>query len=271
MIDVTKEFNLLMPEILCVSWAFILLLIAFFKGKNQITIMILSTMIVLGVSFGVLLSFKETVPTQIFFGMLEISTLHQWIKGFFLLSAFLVVGVLGASFSRLDIKKTEVLSVILLAIVGGSLLISANHFLVLFVALELMGFSTYIVIASWEDGDHAIEASLKYFITGGVASAFLLLGIVFLYSKCGDLDFDSVERMLRGDVPLACVGAAFVLGGLLFKLPVAPFHMWAPDVYQGSSSPKQKQQQDAHSPSFLKHYAQQSLFIDRHTLLGRTS
>ena len=96
--------------------------------------MILSTMIVLGVSFGVLLSFKETVPTQIFFGMLEISTLHQWIKGFFLLSAFLVVGVLGASFSRLDIKKTEVLSVILLAIVGGSLLISANHFLVLFVA-----------------------------------------------------------------------------------------------------------------------------------------
>jgi NADH-quinone oxidoreductase subunit N len=129
----------------------------------------------------------------------------------------------------------EYQALLLFALTGLLLATGTNHLLFLFVALELAGLSLYL-LAGFPRTRRAAEASLKYFLFGGVSAAFLLFGLSLIYGFSHSADLIRIGAMVAAtpDSPLAMTGLAMVLAGLGFKLASAPFHAWAPDVYQGA-------------------------------------
>lgn len=124
----------------------------------------------------------------------------------------------------------------ILSTVGMSLLVSANHVLLLLLGLELLVLPTYAMTALQRSEGRTIEAAMKYFILGGVALAFLLYGLSMIFVTTKTLDFSVMSAFLQGSqVPVLLVfGLVFVIAGVAFKLGTAPFHVWVPDVYDGS-------------------------------------
>ncbi len=127
----------------------------------------------------------------------------------------------------------------LFATLGMMVMISANHFLVLYVGLELLSLSLYALVAFHRDNAQATEAAMKYFVLGALASGLLLYGMSILYGLTGTLELGKLAATVYMGVQnpmLLSFGLVFLVAGLGFKLGVAPFHMWVPDVYQGAPS-----------------------------------
>ncbi|CAL61968.1 NADH-ubiquinone oxidoreductase, chain N [Herminiimonas arsenicoxydans] len=125
----------------------------------------------------------------------------------------------------------------LFTVLGQMVMMSANNFLIIYLGLEIMSLSLYALVAFRRDNAVAIEAAMKYFVLGALASGFLLYGISMLYGATGSLDLTEVARVIAtGAVnkPVLIFGLVFVVAGLAFKLGAVPFHMWVPDVYQGA-------------------------------------
>ncbi|HEY0062273.1 MAG TPA: NADH-quinone oxidoreductase subunit NuoN [Telluria sp.] len=125
----------------------------------------------------------------------------------------------------------------LFAMLGQMIMISGNNMLAIYLGLELMSLSLYALVALRRDHAASTEASMKYFILGALASGFLLYGISMLYGATGTLDISEIARAAAGPMAnhtILVFGVVFVVAGLAFKLGAVPFHMWVPDVYQGS-------------------------------------
>ena len=131
----------------------------------------------------------------------------------------------------------EFMVLTLFATLGMMVMISANHFLALYLGLELLSLSLYAMVALQRDSAIATEAAMKYFILGALASGLLLYGMSMLYGATGSLELGEVSNAIQsGDAnkTLLVFGLVFVVSGLAFKLGVVPFHMWLPDVYHGA-------------------------------------
>ncbi|MES2297765.1 MAG: NADH-quinone oxidoreductase subunit NuoN [Pseudomonadota bacterium] len=125
----------------------------------------------------------------------------------------------------------------LFALLGQMVMISASNMLIIYMGLELMSLSLYALVALRRDHAVSTEAAMKYFILGALASGFLLYGISMIYGATSSLDLREIARVVAGPTanPTVLVfGIVFLVAGLAFKLGVVPFHMWVPDVYQGS-------------------------------------
>ncbi|MFZ2301869.1 MAG: NADH-quinone oxidoreductase subunit NuoN [Gallionella sp.] len=131
----------------------------------------------------------------------------------------------------------EFMALALFAMLGMMVMISANHFLTLYLGLELLSLSLYAMVALQRDSAIATEAAMKYFILGALASGLLLYGMSMLYGATGSLELGAVANAIQSgaaDKSLLVFGLVFVVSGLAFKLGVVPFHMWVPDVYHGA-------------------------------------
>jgi NADH-quinone oxidoreductase subunit N len=134
------------------------------------------------------------------------------------LATMITLGFARPYLKSRDLLKGEFLSLAMFSLLGISVMVSANNFLVVYVGLELMSLSLYALTALRRDHAVSTEAAMKYFILGALASGFLLYGLSMMYGATGTLDIPNV----------------FIVAGLAFKLGLAPFHMWVPDVYQGA-------------------------------------
>ena len=133
--------------------------------------------------------------------------------------------------------NVEFYSLALFAVLGMMVMISASHFMTLYLGLELMSLSIYAMVALQRDSARATEAALKYFVLGALASGMLLFGMSMLYGATGSLDIAVVAQKIasgNANPTLNAIGVVFVVAGLAFKLGAVPFHMWVPDVYEGS-------------------------------------
>jgi NADH-quinone oxidoreductase subunit N len=133
---------------------------------------------------------------------------------------------------RAGAESAECYALLLFAASGMLLLASANDLIVAFLAIELMSLSLYVLSGLFKRRPDAGEASMKYFLLGVFASTFLLYGIALLYGAAGSTNFDRVAAAPRS--PLVLIGLGLLLVGFGFKISSVPFHMWAPDVYQGA-------------------------------------
>ncbi len=134
--------------------------------------------------------------------------------------------------------KGEYPVLVLFALLGMMVMISAGSFLTLYMGLELLSLSLYALVAFNRDSSASAEAAMKYFVLGAIASGLLLYGMSIIYGLTGTLDLATVQERLAaspadGRVPIL-FGMVFILVGLAFKLGAVPFHMWMPDVYQGA-------------------------------------
>ncbi len=116
------------------------------------------------------------------------------------------------------------------------LLVSGNHLLTIYVSLELSSYSLYVLVALRREQDFGLEAGIKYFLVGIFASAVMIFGLALLYAAVGTAYLDEITRVLPGIIsqPAVILGLLLTLSGFFFKLAVFPFHIWAPDVYQGA-------------------------------------
>jgi NADH-quinone oxidoreductase subunit N len=135
------------------------------------------------------------------------------------------------------LHKGEFYVLALLSLLGIHVMLSANDFLVIYLGLEIMSLSLYALVALRRDDAMATEAAMKYFVLGALASGFLLYGLSMMYGATGTLEIPKVFEVInqgRVNSQVLVFGVVFIVAGLGFKLGVAPFHMWVPDVYQGA-------------------------------------
>jgi NADH-quinone oxidoreductase subunit N len=134
--------------------------------------------------------------------------------------------------------RGELYALALFALLGQMIMISAGNLLVVYLGLELMSLSLYALAAMRRDHAVSTEAAIKYFVLGALASGFLLYGMSMLYGGTGTLDLDRIAEAMSGRTPanatVMVFGVVFIVSGLAFKFGAVPFHMWVPDVYQGT-------------------------------------
>src|SRR5437773_3036660 len=179
-----------------------------------------------------------TLPQHaiLFQGMLVITPLNALFK--IICLALAVFTVIAANSAPLR-NPGEYLAIILLATIGLMLLVGSEELLMIFIALQLTGRSRYIMTGFDKSDVRSAEAGLKYFLFGSTASAFTLFGISFIYGMSGVTGLAAIgQELVAGPVqPLFVVGIVMTLVGLAFKIAAAPFHLWAPDSYQGAPVP----------------------------------
>jgi NADH-quinone oxidoreductase subunit N len=172
-----------------------------------------------------------------FNGMFVTDMLAGTLKlGVYLLVFFVLVYSRDYLHSR-GIYRGEYFVLALFAVTGMMIMISAAHFLTLYLGLELLSLSLYAMVAMQRDSVPATEAAMKYFVLGALASGMLLYGLSMLYGATGSLEIAVVRKAvatLKPDNLILIFGLVFVVVGLMFKLGAVPFHMWVPDVYHGA-------------------------------------
>src|SRR6266404_5310642 len=174
---------------------------------------------------------------NLFGGMLVISPLNSLFKIICLVLALVTVPL--ASSEKALRNPGEYIAVLLLGAVGLMLLVGSEEFLMIFIGLELLGLSLYVLAAFDKSDVRSAEAGLKYFLFGSTSSAFTLFGISLIYGMSGTTGLAAISAKLAtaSVQPLLAVGIVMTLVGFAFKIAAAPFHLWAPDAYQGAPVP----------------------------------
>jgi NADH-quinone oxidoreductase subunit N len=190
---------------------------------------------------GILIAIWTTIrlpqSANLFGGMLVISPLNSLFKIICLVLAFVTVPLAASEKSMRN--PGEYLAMLLLGTVGLLLLVGSEELLMIFIGLELLGLSLYIMAAFDKSDVRSAEAGLKYFLFGSTASAFTLFGISLVYGMSGTTALASIAAKIATAPiqPLLAVGIVMTLIGFAFKIAAAPFHLWAPDAYQGAPIP----------------------------------
>jgi NADH-quinone oxidoreductase subunit N len=189
----------------------------------------------LAVAIGAVLMLPRNAT--LFAGMLVITPLTSLFKIICIALAFFTV-LLTTSETSLR-HRSEYLAIVLLATVGLMLLVGSEELLMIFIGLELLGLSLYVMAAFDKSDLRSAEAGLKYFLFGSTSSAFTLFGISLIYGMSGTTGLAAISaKLATGSVqPLLAVGIVMTLIAFAFKIAAAPFHLWAPDAYQGAPVP----------------------------------
>ena len=179
------------------------------------------------------LSFGEygESPLLITFGYVQVAQI-----GILVLTALTLLLLIDSVFTR---HVGEYVSVVLMAAAGGLLIAGAQDLLVIFVGLELLSLGLYILTAFAKSSGKSAEAAIKYYLYGGMSAAFLLFGFSYFYGLSGTTDLAGIQLAItqQGPSPLFYAAWVLVVAGLGFKIAAVPFHLWAPDTYEGAPAP----------------------------------
>ena len=173
-------------------------------------------------------------------GMYQLDPLALFFKGISVLTAAATVLMTRELAHTIQRGHGEFYLLILTAALGMMFVASSSNFLMLFVSLELITISFYVMTAYLKTDLRSLEAGLKYLILGSVASGLFLYGIAFLYGSTGSTQFSDIAAAVAKGTPLPpglLLGLLLILGGILFKAACVPFHLWVPDVYEGAPTP----------------------------------
>jgi NADH-quinone oxidoreductase subunit N len=155
--------------------------------------------------------------------------------------ASLIIAILSYGYLvNQESEKEEYFIILFVATLGSLLLVTVCNFISLFLAIETLSISLFILIAYRRSRKNSIEAGVKYLVLASAASSFLLFGMGLIYCDTGSLEFEKIAMILKSSnysTPLLLTGFSMMIVGLGFKLALAPFHMWTPDVYQGAPTP----------------------------------
>ena len=234
----SADLSQILPEIVLSIYAMGALLVAVYGGKDDwAPILVWVTTAMLAV-FGLWIAFSG--PTGFGFdGMIVNDAFARFSKVTILLSAAAILLMSEGYMARRGLLRFEYPILITLASVGMMVMVSAGDLIALYMGLELQSLSLYVVAAIRRDSVRSTEAGLKYFVLGALSSGLLLYGASLVYGFAGTTEFPGIiEAAGDGRISLGLLfGLVFVAAGMAFKVSAAPFHMWTPDVYEGSPTP----------------------------------
>jgi NADH-quinone oxidoreductase subunit N len=231
---------LLMPEFQLLVWALVLFVCEAYRPQTKPrTLMWLA---ILGAALVLVATFIEPLTLgvgQYFHGLYSVDGLSIFFKQFFLVTLIVVLWMSGEFVETLPLARNEFLLLPLMTTIGMLLLASAVDFTTMFVALELVTISFYVLVAYQRNNSASLEAGVKYLIIGALSTGFLVYGIAFLYGNVGSTSFRAIlETLAVNPVNSSLLFAmALIIVGFCFKISAVPFHVWAPDVYQGAPTP----------------------------------
>ncbi|HEQ99798.1 MAG TPA: NADH-quinone oxidoreductase subunit N [candidate division Zixibacteria bacterium] len=228
----------LMPEIIICGMALVTMIVEpFLKGDSKKVVMHLAWLSIVAalVSIYFILASNPNLISLQFAEAYRIDRYSLLFKAIFLIGSLLTVFISSNFLKFKDVPDGEFYSLILLATFGMMNMASAGDLIVLFIGLEIMSLSLYVLAGILRRSVYANEASLKYFLMGAFASGFLIFGIAFIYGATGTTSIiDVIQSSEILSNTYLMIGAAMVMIGLGFKIGAVPFHMWIPDVYTGS-------------------------------------
>jgi len=226
-----------LPEliVLCMTM-FILLLDLFLKQSNRYLVYVFAQITLLGAAF-VTISTHTSAVGYSFSGMFVDDSLADVLKLMIYLATSMVLIYTRSYIALRGMFRGEFYALVLFAMLGMMIMVSGQHFLTLYMGLELLSLCLYTLVALDRDNPRATEAAMKYFVLGALASGMLLYGMSMIYGVTGSLNISEVGSALLNGVPdhaVLILGLVFIVAGIAFKFGAVPFHMWVPDVYQGS-------------------------------------
>ena len=226
------------PEIFLAVMALVILMIDLLVKDNRRTVTFTLTQLTLIGCAAIQFATSTGEITYTFSNMFVDDLMSDLLKLFLYMTVLIVMFYSrGYVIDRESMNKGEYYVLALFATLGMMVMISANHFLTIYIGLELLSLSLYAMVAMNRDSVVSTEAAMKYFVLGALASGLLLYGMSMIYGATGTLEITGIaERLYGGGVNKSVLvfGLVFLVGGLAFKLGVVPFHMWIPDVYQGA-------------------------------------
>jgi NADH-quinone oxidoreductase subunit N len=229
-----ENLYLVLPEIfISLSIMFLLVLGVFKKDSSKITFNI-SLLVLLIVS---IITLNETFSINrvtLFNNSVVIDPMSSLMKIITLIGAFLVLVISSAYLKSFKIFKIEYPVLILSSVLGMMVMISSNDLMVFYMGLELQSLALYVLATFNRDQLKSSEAGLKYFVLSALSSGLLLYGCSLIYGFSGSTNFNVISSQLNSNEYVLTFGIVFILVGLAFKISAVPFHMWAPDVYEGS-------------------------------------
>ena len=228
------DLTLVFPEIFLSLSIMFLLILGVFKKNSSKLIQNISLIVLL---ITAVITFNETLGVDqliLFNGSVIIDYLSSFMKIVTLLAAFLVLIISSNYLRTLKIFKIEYPILILSSVLGMMIMISSNDLIVFYMGLELQSLALYVLATFNRDQIKSSEAGLKYFVLSALSSGLLLYGCSLIYGFTGSTNFDLIANQLNSNEYALTFGIVFILVGLAFKISAVPFHMWAPDVYEGS-------------------------------------
>ena len=229
-----EDLQLIIPELFISLSIMFLLILGVFKQNSSGLIHNLSLIVLIITS---VIVFNETIEVKkifLFNGSVVIDYLSSFMKIITLLAAFIVLAISKSYLKIFKIFKIEYPILILSSVLGMMIMISSNDLIVFYMGLELQSLALYVLATFNRDNLKSSEAGLKYFVLSALSSGLLLYGCSLIYGFSGSTNFDIIASQLNSNEYALSFGIVFILVGLAFKISAVPFHMWAPDVYEGS-------------------------------------
>ncbi len=235
----TADLTVILPEIFLCCYAMLALLVAAYTTKDGAAPLLVWVTTAVFVLTAIWIGMSPDGSRHAFGGLYVDDGFARFAKVAILLSAAAVLLMGEGYMARRDLLRFEYPLLVTLAVVGMLVMVSATNLMTLYMGLELQSLALYVVAALRRDSVKSTEAGLKYFVLGALSSGLLLYGASLAYGFAGTTDFAGIiQAASGGHVSLGLLfGLVFILSGLAFKVSAAPFHMWTPDVYEGSPTP----------------------------------
>ena len=239
--NLVQTFSVALPEFILVAGALLLVLVAAFANSSESEVSTLKLVRSLSLGgYGLAFLSLFMIPADqvvLFNGLFAIDGFALYMKGLALLGAFFASWLVSDGWGE-GVDRAEFHLLVLMAVLGMLLMISAHDLIALYMGLELQSLPLYVIAAMRTNSLRSSEAGLKYFLLGALSSGMLLYGASLVYGFAGSTAYVDISTSLNDDVSVGLtVGMVFLLSGLAFKISAAPFHMWTPDVYEGAPTP----------------------------------
>ena len=236
-----QTFSVALPEFILAAVALSLVLVAAFANSSESeasTLKLVRSLSLGGYGLAFLTLFMPPAGQVVLFnGLFAIDGFAIYMKGLVLLGAFFASWLVSDGWGE-GVDRAEFHLLVLMAVLGMLLMISAHDLIALYMGLELQSLALYVIAAMRTNSLRSSEAGLKYFLLGALSSGMLLYGASLVYGFAGSTAYADIATSLNDDVSVGLtVGMVFLLSGLAFKISAAPFHMWTPDVYEGAPTP----------------------------------
>ena len=233
----TPVFGPALPEIILAAGALGLLLFGAFRGERSSEVVNIAALALIAVALLAVFQLPN-VRTEALAGSFVVVGFAKFMKVLTLLGAGAGIVLSTDYLAREGIDRFEFPILIVLSTVGMLMVISSNDLIALYLGLELLSLSSYVIAAFHRDDLRSTEAGLKYFVLGALSSGMLLYGASLVYGFTGTVSFPVIATALQGQVSGGVIfGLVFIAAGIAFKISAVPFHMWTPDVYEGSPTP----------------------------------
>ena len=229
-----NNIELIFPEIFVSLSIMFLLILGVFKKDSSKIIHNISLLVLL---ITAVITFNETIsinPKILFNDSIVIDYLSSFMKIITLIAAFIVLLISSNYLRTFKLLKIEYPILVLSSVLGMMIMISSNDLIVFYMGLELQSLALYVLATFNRDQLKSSEAGLKYFVLSALSSGLLLYGCSLIYGFTGSTNFNFIATQFNANEYAITFGIVFILVGLAFKISAVPFHMWAPDVYEGS-------------------------------------